>query len=417
MTTRRNLFIIAGGAAATGAAASLTGCREQPSAVAAPPDAAVAVPDVVLADSRTGLAVLGGARPQELGPAAALSPDGALVYAVMRGGKGEPSLVRLDPAEGVPTERLALEAGWLPRVVSTDGRACALSRTPATARPAPRPSTPLLVISDGRQRRYDLGGVVEPDAFTQDGTGLFILEWLPPAAPERYRVRLLDLASGVVQPLSTRNKVPVPAGAEEEMRGDGRQAVLSPDRKVLFTLYTHQPGHRHTRDLIAGRRGNVHAFVHTLHLVERWAYCLDLPLPFGEGPAAGHAVAISTDGRRLAVVDVTSGSLAYADTAALTVERVVSLPATAGAASLAFGPDGRRVFVGAGTTVSVLDGDTGRVAARWPVPDAIRGLGLSRDTNRVYAGGTDEVMWLDAGSGALRGRAAVAGLTALRHVR
>jgi DNA-binding beta-propeller fold protein YncE len=259
--------------------------------------------------------------------------------------------------------------------------------------------------------------VVEPDAFTQDGAGLFVLEWLPPQAPDRYRVRLLELASGAMQPLLTRNKVPVPVGAEEEMRGDGRQAVLSPDRQVLYTLYTHQPDHRHTRDLIAGRPGGAHAFVHVLQLTERWAYCLDLPHPFGEGPAEGHAVAISADGHRLAVVDVTSGSLAYADTAALTIERVVPVPAAEDSASLALAPDGRRVFVGAGTTVTVLDRNTDTVIARWPVPDPIRGLALSPDAARVYAGGADEVVWLDATSGTLRGRAAVDGLTALRHVR
>jgi DNA-binding beta-propeller fold protein YncE len=160
-----------------------------------------------------------------------------------------------------------------------------------------------------------------------------------------------------------------------------------------------------------------HAFVHVLQLTERWAYCLDLPHPFGEGPAEGHAVAISADGHRLAVVDVTSGSLAYADTAALTIERVVPVPAAEDSASLALAPDGRRVFVGAGTTVTVLDRNTDTVIARWPVPDPIRGLALSPDAARVYAGGADEVVWLDATSGTLRGRAAVDGLTALRHVR
>ena len=237
--------------------------------------------------------------------------------------------------------------------------ACALSRTPAAVRPAARADTTLLVTTDRRQQRYDLDGVVEPDAFTRDGLGLFVLEWLPPEAPDRYRVRLLDLASGAVEPLLTRNKVPVPSGAEEEMQGDGRQAVLSPDRQILYTLYTHQPDHQHTRDLIVGRRGNVHAFVHVLHLTQRWAYCLDLPQPFGEGPADGHAVAVSAEGRRLAVVDVTSGSLVYADTDALTVGRVVRVQPEAGAASLVLTPDGRRAFVGAATTVVVLDGGTG----------------------------------------------------------
>lgn len=410
MTTRRNLLIIAGGVAATGGAAALAGRRDRDRS-------AVVVPDVVLAETRHGLVVLGGARPRGLGAAAVVSRDGGVVYAATSDGFGGSTLVRVNPVDGEPAGRTALAGRWVPRVVSGDGRSCALTTTPPAVRPAARARTPLLVTADGRQRRYDLGGVVEPDAFTEDGTGLFVLEWLPPQAPDRYRVRLLDLVSGAVQPLFTRAKVPVPAGAEEEMRGEGRQAVLSPDRRLLYTLYTHQPDHRHTRDLIAGRPGGAHAFVHVLNLAERWAYCLDLPHPFGQGPAAGHAVAISADGRRLAVVDVTSGSLAYADTAALTIERVASVPAAGGAASLVLAPDGHRALIGAGTTVSVLDRDAGTVTARWPLPGAIRGLGLSLDAARLYAGAADEVVWLDAGSGTLRGRVAVQGLTALSHVR
>jgi hypothetical protein len=412
MTTRRNLLIIAGGVAAAGATAVLTGRgdRTQPGG-AAEPDAAV--PDVLVADSRDGLVVLGGTRRHGLGRQAVASPDGRLVYAVTPG----PTLVRLDPADGVPTRGIALGGGWIPRAVSADGRACALGRTPESVPPVARERTPLLVTTDGRQRRHDLAGVVEPDAFTGDGSGLFVLQWLPAEAPDRYRVRLLDLATGALRPLLTRTKLPVPEGAEEEMRGGGRQAVLAPGGQVLYTLYTHQPGHRHTRDLVAGRPGNVHAFVHVLHLTERWAYCLDLPHPFGEGPAAGHALAVTADGRQLAVLDVTSGSLAYADTTALAISAVVSVPAGSGAASLALTPDGRRALAGAGPEVTVLDRGTGAVTARWPVPGPVRGLGLSPDAARVYAGGTDEVVWLDAGTGTVRGRAAVGGLTVLRHVR
>lgn len=415
MTTRRNLFILAGGAVAIGATAVLTGCRER--TVPAASQLATAVPDVVLADSSQGLVALSGARPRSFGPQAVASADGALVYAVTRDGSGGPTLVRLDPAAGVPTARTALGPGWLPRVISADGRSCALSRTPAAAVPASRTRTALLVVADGRQRRFDLAGVVEPDAFTDDGAGLFVLEWLPPTAPDRYRVRLLDLASGRVNPLLTRDKRPVPAGAEEEMRGDGRHAVLSPDRQVLYTLYTHQPGHRHTRDLVSGRPGGVHAFVHVLHLMGRWAYCLDLPHPFGEGPAEGHAIAVDADGRRLAVADVTSGSLAYADTTQLTIERVVRLPVGPGVASLVLTADGRRAMIGAGTAVTVLDRGTDAVTGRWRVPGAVQGMGLSPDGTRVYAGAAGEVVWLDAGSGVLLGRAAADGLTALRHVR
>ena len=411
MTTRRTLFRIAGGSLAATTTAALTGCRDDQ------PRIATAVPDVVLADSRQGLVVLGGPRPRDFGPAAAVSADGGLVSAVTRDETGRSILEQVDPADGVPARSLALGGGWAPRVISPDGRMCALSRSPATTVPVARSGTALLVTTEGQQRRYDLDGVIEPDAFTRDGTGLFVLEWLPAAAPDHYRVRLLDLASGQVGPLLTRAKTEVPPGAEEEMRGEGRQAVLSPDRQVLYTLYTHQPGHRHTRDLLAGRRGHVHAFVHVLHLTESWAYCLDLPDPFGSGPAAGHAVAVSADGAQLAVVDMMTGHLAYADTAGLTIERVARLPAADGTASLMFAPDGLRVFAGAGPALTVLDRGTDAARARWSLPGPIRGLGLSRDATRIYAGGADEVVWLDASNGTLRGRAPINALTSLRYVR
>jgi hypothetical protein len=297
-------------------------------------------------------------------------------------------------------------------VVATDGSGCALTRAPAADLPAPRPRTALLVDNATGRKEYDLPGVVEPDAFTRDGGGLFVLEWLPAHAPDRYRVRLLDLASGAVQPLLTRNKVPVPAGAEEEMRGEGRQAVLSADGQLLYTLYTHQPGHQHTRNLLAGTRSGVHAFVHVLHLTERWAYCLDLPDPFGHGPSAGYALA--ADGQHIAVLDVGSGLLAYAGAASLQIERVVRVPAVPGAAELVLTPD-RRVLAAAGTTVHVLDRGSDAVTASWSLPAPVRGLALSRDGARLYAGGRDEVHRLDAASGAAQGRTPVPGLTAVRH--
>jgi hypothetical protein len=401
MTTRRNVLLLSGGALA---AAALTGCRERATTTTKP----APVPDVLLADSEQGLVRLSGSDAQRLGPASALSWDGTVLYTVTG-----TSLVRLDPAGGAPIRSSAIGGGWVPRVVSTDGRACALAPTPAADHPAARARSPLLVVTEDGERRYDLAGVVEPDAFTRDGTGLFVLEWLPAQAPDHYRVRLLDLATGRMQPLLTRNKVPVPRGAEEEMRGEGRQAVLSADGQFLYTLYTHQPGHQHTRNLLAGTRSGVHAFVHVLHLTERWAYCLDLPDPFGSGPPAGHALA--ADGQHIAVLDTASGSLAYAGAASLAIERVAKVPAGGGAASLILAPD-RRVFVGAGATVAVLDRGSDRVTGSWTLPATVRGLGLSGDRTRLYAGGADEVLWLDAAAGAVRGRMAVAGLTRLRHV-
>ncbi|MEV0898795.1 hypothetical protein [Actinoplanes sp. NPDC049802] len=397
MTTRRNVLMLAGSALV------LAGCRES-----APAVTGTSAPDVLLADSGRGLLRLGPFGEQVLGTAAA-GFDGAHLFRAHDGG-----LERIRPETGLSVLRTPLKDGWLPRVVATDGRACALSRSGASDRPAARPRTPLLIAGPDGEREYDLPGVIEPDAFTADGTGLFVLDWLPATAPDHYRVRLLDLATGEIRPLSTRDKRAVPPGAEEQMRGDGRQAVLSADRKMLFTLYTHQPGHRHTRDLLSGRPGGAHAFVHVLHLVDGWAYCLDLPHPFGEGPVAGHALA--ADARNLFVADVNSGKLAYASPATLTIDRVVDVPVTRDVpAALALSTDDR-VLLGAGRTVTAVNRVSGAAADGWAVPGPVRGLALSRDGSRLHVGGPAGVTWLDARTGVPLGRTAVAGLTALRHV-
>jgi hypothetical protein len=391
MTTRRTFLALTG-------AALVAACGKSPE-----PGKSGKVPDTVLAETSNGLVVLGAASP---GAHAAAGADGSVIYAI----SGE-DLVRFDPKSGISTRAATLGDGWLPRVISADGTTCALTRTPA-----PRENTDVLVVRNGEPAGYRLAGAIEPDAFTTGNDGLFVLDWLPPTNPDHYRVRRLDLAPGTAGPLLTRDKTAVPAGAEEEMRGESRQQAPSPDGQVLYTLYTHQPGHRHTRDLLSGRPGNAHAFVHVLHLAQGWAYCIDLPHPFGEGPPAGHAMAVSADGRELAVLDSTSGQIAYAGTTALAVSGVVPAPRAPGAsASLAYAPDGSRLFVGAGRTISTLD-HGGAVVARWSMPAGVRGVAVSRDGRWVYCGGENEVRRLDD-AGVTRGRTTVDGLITLRSVR
>ncbi|MEH1124619.1 YncE family protein [Micromonospora sp. CPCC 206061] len=299
------------------------------------------------------------------------------------------------------------------RVLSPDGRLLALTNPSR-----PRSRTTLVVAdSSGERVRLDLPGYLEPEAFDASGTFLFVLDYLPPARPDRYRVRQIDLRAKAVQPLSTRLKTAVPAGAEEEMRGEGRQAVYDPQRRQLFTLYTHQPDHLHTRELVAGARDDaphVHAFVHALHLTERWAYCVDLPEPFGSRAAAGHAIALSADGSRLTVVDTTTGAYAEIDPAALAVTRTGNLPAPldGGTAAAALTPDGRRLVVGAGQKVVVVPSSDKPV--RWSTGSEVRGLALVGDS-RVYVGQDGEVTAHDPLTGQVISRTQVPGLVTLRH--
>ncbi|MDG4798111.1 hypothetical protein [Micromonospora sp. WMMD1082] len=407
---RRTLLAALAGAGT----AALTGCGplRSPAAV---PAASGLPPDPLLIEVDGGLGVLRGADHQAI-PQGIATADGRLAYASVPDG-GDTALWRIDAGRGVASARVRLPGRWVPQTVSADGTRVALTTEEVSVtkeRPAGRDVTPVLIADAGGVRqRLRLPGNVVPEAFTHDLAGLFVLEWLPPQAPDRYRVRVVDLATGVPGPLFTRAKGPIPAGAEEEMRGDGRQALLAPDRTVLYTLYTHQPDHQHTRDRISGRPGSdVHAFVHTLHLAQRWAYCVDLPHPFGAGAADGHAMAITPDGGRLYVADVTSGTVAEISTEELTVRRTSTFVSATGPAYAVAGPG--QLHLAAGATMWTSDLAELDVAGERPVGGPVTGLALSPDAARLYVGRQAAVSWHDAATGGELGRAAVPGLVGLR---
>jgi YVTN family beta-propeller protein len=405
MTTRRSLLTlgaVAGAAAATGCSADNRGGS----------GAGAAVPGVVLAQTERGLAVLRDAQRQVFA-SAVLAPSGTAVYAAtpVAGGRTRLTVVRTDT--GAATATVVLDGAWVPRTVSPDGGVVALMPRAPSGTGRER-TTMLIAHITGGAHRLELAGNVEPDAFDATGTRLFILDWQPPAAPDRYRVRTVDLTSGQPGPLLTRNKTPVPAGAEEEMHGEARQAVYAPNLSTVYTLYTNQPDHLHTRDLIAGHRdAPVPAFVHTLELEIGWAYCVDLPYPFGRGAAAAHTTAITPDGATLFVADHSSGQLAAIDTEALAVRRVVPVPAAGGTAGAAVAPDGRRLYLGCGRSLYTVDTSSLAVLARWDATGEVRGLAVSPDSTRLLVGYPGAVGWFTAATGAVLGRVPVPGLTHL----
>jgi hypothetical protein len=411
MTTRRGLLGLAG-ATALGMGVAACTTRE-----ASAPPKPLADGDHLVVELAGGLAVIDTAQGRPVVPAAlaVANPDWTtLVQAQDAGGATRVTARRL--ADGTVVSSGTLRDTLRPRAVSPDGRIVALTTPPqgptagtagtaGTGRiEAGRTRTTVVVAdSGGERRRLDLPGNLVPEAFSVAGDRLFVLDYLPPAAPDHYRVRAIDLAAGQVQPLATRAKQLVPPGAEEQMRGEGRQAVYAPLRSMLFTLYTHQPDHLHTRDLLAGARADrphVHAFVHSLHLSEGWAYCVDLPSPFGEHPAAGHAIAINPSDTRLVVVDTAGGAVADINLSTLAVDSVTRIPPLEplgegegeGEAAAILTPDTAHLLVGAGRQVVMLPVNGGAPVARWTHDTPVRGLALSRDGKALYVGQTGEIV-------------------------
>ncbi|HEY3008800.1 MAG TPA: hypothetical protein VGJ63_12170 [Micromonosporaceae bacterium] len=429
MTRREALRAAAGGLIGAGFVGRIAACEHRTTSTDdAAPVVRRAAGDLLFVETAGGLRLIDAStgRSAITTNAELASPDWSRVASAATTGFGTQFELR-DVASGRLVSSGTLRDRLEPRVVSSVGWLVALA-TPAgrgatTYRPAGRDHTTVVVADTGGERvRIELAGNLEPEAFSTDDRALFVLEYLPPLAPDRYRVRRLNLTTRRLEPLLTRVKVPVPPGAEEEMRGEGRQAVFDRSRHMLFTLYTHQPDHLHTRDLIAGARPGspgVHAFVHSLHLAEQWAYCIDLPAPFGDGPAAGHAIALSPDGSRLYIVDASRGSIAEIDPDSLTVlaqRRFTADAGPGGEAAAAVTSDGRHLLVGGrGIAAVPLAGATDSDVPPWvATPSPVRGLAVAGD--RAYIGQEAAVLWRDVRTGRTIGRAPVPGLVRLRHV-
>jgi hypothetical protein len=358
--------------------------------------------------------------PHFLAEAAQPVPDWSALVSTGAGG----TLTVLDGATGVERVSQPLAEELVVRAVSGDGRRAALMPGRASGEspyePLGRERTTILVADLGSfasPRRLELAGNVEPEAFSVAGDALFVLEWLPPAQPDRYRVRRLDVETGAITPVFTREK----AVNNEEMRGKGRQQALAPD--VLYTLYTTEPDHTHARDVLRQAGGPpkpmTHAFVHTLGLDGGWTFCVDMPLPFGLGPSSAHTIAISPNGPWLYVADLSTGTVAAVDARSLYVVKTVAIepdPAAAeGAAASVVGPDGT-LYLGGPSGVAMLDGHSLAVKSRISTKGATAGLALSPDGRRLYVGQPQAVLVLDAADGRSLGSVRAPAFDLVRHV-
>jgi hypothetical protein len=351
-------------------------------------------------------------------------PDWSALVNVGPDGK----LAVLDGTTGEERSSRTIAGGTEVRAVSVDGlRVALMPASPPGASPylpAGRERTTISIVDVGTSwepKTLTLEGNFEPEAFSVDGGALFALEWLPPTRPDRYRVRRIEIANGAVNPVITREK----QINLEEMRGEGRQQLLAPNKQTLFTLYTAQPDHVHSRDMLRRANGQstpmVHAFVHTLGLDVGWTYCIDLPLPFGLGPTAAHTIAVAPDGGSLFVADLSTATVARVDARELKVVKVATLSgqpdpaAEKGTASSVVTPDGT-LYLASGSGVIAVDGATLALKARYPIKGATAGLGLSPDGHRLYVGQAGGVAVLDTADGRQLGTIAASGFDLVRHV-
>jgi hypothetical protein len=357
---------------------------------AGPRDAAAAP-----APSVSGLVVLrtvGGMRVVDLATGASVAsahsgiatPD----FSNLVGTADNGALSIVDSRSG-SSRQVAGRSGLVPRAVSDDGSLVALAAPDRTARrgylaPGRTSSTIVVAGTTGgtTPRTYGLVGNYLPEAFSAEKTHLFLIEYLPPAAPDRYRVRQLDLASGVVHGVLGPRKVPL----DEQMRGIGRMQVLNRELASLHTLYR--------------TVGTTRAFVHTLELDDMWAHCTVLPEPIGAG---GDATAIGLAPNGLIYAwDAATGVLATFNGQEVAVQRSVAIRggspfpsvAAGGSAAITVAKDWT-VYASAGARLHEVDGGTMAEQASWTVGGNVTGLAVSPDGRRLLALTGDQLVVFD----------------------
>jgi len=269
-------------AACASQATELTSAKRGSAVDAAPgtlvntdPNASIAI--VMTSAGLAGVPV-GSNVPRWVVAGAVAAPDGSAVYATEN--QGDDVVVtqfwRIDPRTGAktdvgrwvvpgghPVEAFAVEPGGARvALASFNGdRTLILPFDPAEGGPTAKPS---------------FEGHLEPEAFSIDRQRVFAAR----SYGDHYRVTTLDLATAEQWPTGSYDKTAPP----EDMYGNVVQAVLTPDRTRLATLYRDPQSSEHP------------AFVHLLDLQSGITVCVDLMAPFGTGGPATDALRMNADG-------------------------------------------------------------------------------------------------------------------------
>jgi hypothetical protein len=317
------------------------------------------------------------------------SPDRSLVYTTSHAALRVVAVDNGDVVDSFPAP-----AGTIPIAASENGLVALIPAAAATYPRAPegRLSTPVDVTDteNGDAQHLDLHGNFEPEAFSVDGRSLFLIQYLPPAAPDHYRVMELDLASEKIFRVASPDKVP-----PSSMQGTRLQQVWAPDRSVLYTLYTNQVS-----------KGAPLTFVHVLNLEEKWAHCIDLPPSFGSSRPNAKAMAGSSDGKHLYVTDADAQIIATINTRrfAFQTTDVADVPPPDGRApaSASLAADGT-LYVSGGDRVSTFDVGAMTPGPAWTSDSLILDESLNLDDTILFLFTANGIQARDPGTGASLG--------------
>jgi hypothetical protein len=131
--------------------------------------------------------------------------------------------------------------------------------------------------------------------------------------------------------------------------------------------------------------------VHVLDLVNKQAFCIDLPSPFGTGSSTSYAVAITRDGARLYTIDAQHGALVTLDTRAMTISPAVTIPTLPTAATFAAVDTNERLVVGAGPELVSLNPQTSSIAGHYTLDASVAAIITTSFDANVYVAVNDTI--------------------------
>ncbi|MDQ2950854.1 MAG: hypothetical protein M3R54_01170 [Chloroflexota bacterium] len=320
-----------------------------------------------------------------------LSPAKDLIVQV--GTAGGVTAVRGVDLDSLPMLKVDLDGTWAlpgaygaaPSGFSPNGRWLVLvSRAPG--------QSTFAVIDAARSKLaavVKLGDRFAFDAIHNDGSAMYLIEH-PVAGSTAYNVRLYDLRANSLTPdiIFDKSQIAQFDPTVGLMDGTFHVSVAPTVGDWSFGLYM---------------RPNGTPFVHALNVPGRYATCIiDLA---GKWTAASRfSMALADDGRRLYVVDATTGAASAIDTQ---TQKVILRSTFAGrpadsdtrSATAVVSKDGAQVFASGERGVAMLrSADLSLI--RWAATDlAIRSLAASADGTRVYALAGDTVHVISIATG------------------
>lgn len=176
--------------------------------------------------------------------------------------------------------------------VSEDGETLVLIRPRVTY---PQRRTTLAVLDTDRfriRREIELPGDFSFDAISPDGSTAFMVEYPNPRDQSHYRLRVLDLGTGELEPGSL-----LPENEPgEEMRGMPLARAGGPDGRWQFTLYDGG------RIYSYGRGEPGEPFVHAIDTVAERTLCIDLDWDIDRRTLSNLQLQASEDGTSIEVL-------------------------------------------------------------------------------------------------------------------